>query len=177
MGPVRRIEFRRHAEREKEVDALTPQGRSHAEDVGRTLRTDYAVVFVSPARRAAETAAWFLRSSGQQLPQHAVVAGLLSEQEDRWRSAGKAAGSSRLDAIAAEDPDLVDEEGQRLKALVEGLFERVPEGRTALAVGHTPLIEAAVYGLTGAIVEPLAECEGVAVTRQGPDQYEIVQLP
>jgi phosphohistidine phosphatase SixA len=174
---VRRIEFRRHAEREREADALTPQGRSHAEDVGRTFRTDYALVFVSPARRAAETAAWFLRSSGQQLPQHAVVAGLLSDQEDRWRSAGKAAGSSRLEAIAAEDPDLVEEESKRLKALVEGLFERVPEERTALAVGHTPLIEAAVYGLAGVIVEPLAECEGVAVTRQGPDRYEIVRLP
>jgi phosphohistidine phosphatase SixA len=133
-------------------------------------------VFVSPARRAAETAAWFLRGSGQQLPEHAVVAGLVSEQEDRWRSAGKAAGSSRLDAISSQDPELVKEETERLKALVEGLFERVPEGGTALAVGHTPLIEAGVYGLTGVIVEPLAECEGVAITRQGPDKYQILRL-
>ena len=174
---MRTIEFRRHAEREKDADALTLEGRSHAEDAGRTFRTDFAAVFVSPARRAAETAAWFLRGSGQQLPQHAVVAGLLSEQEDRWRSAGKAAGSSRLDAIAAVDPELVETESARLKALVEGLFERVPEGRTALAVGHTPLIEAAVYRLTGSVVEPLAECEGVSVTRHGPDRYEILRLP
>lgn len=173
---MRTIEFRRHAEREKEADALTPQGRSHAEDVGRSLRNDYAAVFVSPARRAAETAAWFLRGSGQQLPEHAVVAGLVSEQEDRWRSAGKAAGSSRLDAISSQDPELVKEETARLKALVEGLFERFPEGGTALAVGHTPLIEAGVYGLTGVIVEPLAECEGVAITRQGPDKYQILRL-
>jgi broad specificity phosphatase PhoE len=173
---VRTIELRRHAEREKDADALTPQGRSHAEDVGRTLPTDYAVVFVSPAKRAAETAAWFLRASGQQLPEHAVVAGLVSEQEDRWRSAGKAAGSSRVDAIAAVDPELVELERERLKALVESLFDRVPEDRTALAVGHSPLIEAAVYGLTGVVVEPLAECEGVAVTRHGPDEYRLTEL-
>src|SRR6266511_3582306 len=86
MGPMKAIEFRRHAEREKDADALSPEGRSHAEDVGRSLSTDFAVVFVSPARRAAETVAWFLRGSGQQLPQHTVVRGLLSEEEDRWRA-------------------------------------------------------------------------------------------
>jgi broad specificity phosphatase PhoE len=176
-GPVRTIEFRRHAEREKDVDALSARGRSHAEEVGRTLATGYAVAFVSPARRAAETLAWFIRGSGQQLPDHAVVPGLLSEQEDRWRAAGKAAGSSRLDAIAVEDPGLVEGERERLKAVVEELFERVPEGGVALAVGHTPLIEAAVYGLTGEMIEPLAECEGVAIDRPGPDEYKLRKLP
>jgi broad specificity phosphatase PhoE len=175
-GPVRTIEFRRHAEREKEADALSPQGRSHAEDVGRSVRSDYAVVFVSPAKRTAETVAWFLRGSGQQLPGHAVVPGLLSDVEDRWRSAGKAAGSSRLDAIAAEDPELVEQERDRLKFLVEELFDRVPEDGTALAVGHSPLIEAAVYGLTGVVIEPLAECQGVAVARYGPNEYRLTEF-
>ena len=176
MGPVKAIEFRRHAEREKDADALSPEGRSHAEDVGRSLSTDFAVVFVSPARRAAETVAWFLRGSGQQLPQHTVVRGLLSEEEDRWRSAGKAAGSSRVDAIAAEAPDLVERESNRLKAVVEGLFDRVPEDGTALAVGHSPLIEAAVYGLTGVVIEPLSECQGVAVARYGPGEYRLREI-
>jgi broad specificity phosphatase PhoE len=172
---VRTIEFRRHAEREKDADALSPEGRVHAENVGRTL-PDYGVVFVSPAKRAAETVAWFLRGSGGQVPPHAVVAGLLSEEEDRWRSAGKAARSSRVDAIAREDPDLVQREGARLKGVVEELFARVPEEGRALAVGHTPLIEAAVYALTGVIVEPLSECEGVAVTRESSGEYRLEEL-
>jgi broad specificity phosphatase PhoE len=173
---VRTIEFRRHAEREKDADALSIEGRSHAEDVGRTLPTDFAMVFVSPAQRAAETVAWFLRGSGQQLPGHSVIPGLLSEDEDRWRSAGKAAGSSRVDAIAAEAPDLVERESSRLKALVEELFERVPEDATALAVGHSPLIEAAVYGLTGVVIEPLSECQGVAVALYGPGEYRLREI-
>jgi broad specificity phosphatase PhoE len=173
---VRTIEFRRHAEREKDADALTPAGRSHAEDVGRTMMPAYAVVFVSPARRAAETLAWFLRGSGQRLPGHAVIPGLLSDQEDRWRGAGKAAGSSRLDAITAEDPDLVQRERERLKAVVEELFEQVPEDTTGLAVGHSPLIEAAVYGLTGVVIEPLSECQGVAITRSDQGEYRLKEL-
>src|ERR1700736_3008293 len=100
------IELRRHAARANDADALSPEGRVQAEDVGRGLRTDYAVVFVSPAQRAAETVAWFLRGSGTPLRAHAVVPGLASEVEDRWRQAARAAGSSRLDAVMATDPGL-----------------------------------------------------------------------
>ena len=93
------IELRRHAVRAKDADALSPEGRAQAEEVGRSLPIDYAVVFVSPAMRTAETVAQFLRGSGQRLPPHAVVRGLASEAEDRWRSAAKAGGSSRIDAV------------------------------------------------------------------------------
>lgn len=34
-------------------------------------------------------------------------------------------------------------------------------------MGHSPLIEAAVYGLTGRVVDPLNECEGVLVQEEG----------
>ena len=170
---MKTVELRRHAEREKDADALSPEGRAHAETVGRTLAADYDVLFVSPAKRAAETLALFLRGSGQQLPSHGVVPGLLSEEEDRWRSAGKAAGTSRIDAIARQDPDLVQRESARLRGVVEELFERVPEEGNALGVGHTPLIEAAVYALTGVIVEPLSECEGVVLVQQGPGEFRL----
>lgn len=173
---MRTVEFRRHAEREKDADALSPEGRAHAENVGRTLATDYTAVFVSSAKRAAETMALFLRGSGQQLPAHAVIPGLLSDEEDRWRSAGKAAGSSRVDAIAREDAELIERESDRLKSVIEDLFERVPEGARALAVGHTPLIEAAVYALTGVVIEPLEECEGVALTRGDSGDYRLEEL-
>lgn len=170
------IEFRRHAEREKGVDALSARGRAHAEDVGRTLPADYAFVFVSPAKRAAETAAWLLRGSAQALPPHAVTPGLASEQEERWRAAAKAAGSSRVDSVAAEDPDLVRDEAARLAEAAREMLARIPDGRRGLAVGHSPLIEAMVYGLTGTVLEPLAECEGVLVTRDEGGSYSVEEL-
>jgi broad specificity phosphatase PhoE len=167
------IDLRRHAARAKDMDALSPEGRAQAEEVGWTLPVDYAVIFVSPAKRAAETAAYFLRGSRQALPPHAVIPGLASELEDRWRSASNAAGSSRLDAIMAADPALVSEEIDRLATTLEALFERIPPSGRGLAVGHSPLIEAAVYGLTGVVVDPLAECQGLTVTQDDSREYRI----
>jgi broad specificity phosphatase PhoE len=173
---MKELDIRRHAEREKDADALTAAGRARAEDVGRGLPTDYAVVFVSPAKRAAETLAWFLRGSGQGLPDHAVVRGLASEVEDRWRAAAKAAGTGRIDAVTREDPSLVAEESAHLAHVVQSMFDRVPPGGRGLAVGHTPLIEAAVYGLLGLAVEPLGECEGVHLTQEDSGGYRLQEI-
>jgi broad specificity phosphatase PhoE len=172
------IELRRHAAREKGVDALSPPGRAQAEEVGRTLSGGYTAVFVSPARRTAETAALFLHASGQRLPDHAVVPGLASEREDDWRAAAKAAGSPRIDAVLGQDARLVQEDSARLGRAIEELFDQVPGDARALAVGHSPLIEAAVYALTGGIIEPLAECEGVLLVRgEGGYRMQELRLP
>ena len=173
---MKELELRRHAQREKDVDALTAEGRVRAEDVGRTLPRTYAAVFVSPARRAAETMAWFFRGSGQLLPSHSTVSGLATEREEEWRTAGKAAGSSRLDAIREQNPSLVSGEATRLADVVKMLFEQVPNDGSGLAVGHSPLIETAVYGLTGLIIQPLAECEGVTITVDDAGDYSIEEL-
>jgi broad specificity phosphatase PhoE len=167
---VRALELRRHAPRDPQADRLSPEGSRLAEEVGRDLPGGYAVAFTSPARRAAETVAWFLRGLGQQLPgSHGVSDGLGSPVEDRWRAAAKAAGTGRLDAIRRQDPDLVDEESRRLSAGVRELLTHVPEGARGLAVGHSPLIEAAVHGLTAQVIEPLSECEGVLLEEEGGD--------
>jgi phosphohistidine phosphatase SixA len=97
------------------------------------------MVFVSPANRAAETAAWFLRGAAQQLPEHAVVPGLGGQDASGGSPEGMAAG-------------------------VRALLERVPEGGRGLAISHTPLVERAALGLTGDEIDPLGECEGVLVT-------------
>jgi broad specificity phosphatase PhoE len=173
MPLMKALKLMRHAARAKDADALSPEGRVQAEEAGRVLPTDYAMVFVSPAKRAAETVAWLLRGSGRRLPSHAVVRGLASDEEDRWRAAAKAAGSPRLDTVMATDPELVMREAQRLADVAEGLFARIPEGGAALAVGHSPLIEAAVYGLTGVIIEPVAECEGPTIIREEDGEYRI----
>ena len=159
---MRALEMRRHAERDPEADRLSAEGQRHAEEVGRNLPGGYTAVYSSPAKRAAETMAWFLRGLGQPLPeQHAVVSALVSPVEDRWRAAGKAAGSSRIDAIERRDPELVREESERLAAVARELLNSIPEGGRGLAVGHGPLIEATVYGLVGTVIEPLGECDGV----------------
>jgi broad specificity phosphatase PhoE len=165
---VRALELRRHAPRDPDADALSEQGRALALSVGKDLPGGYAAVFTSPARRAAETAAWFLRGLGQQLPQdHGVAEGLASPVEDRWRSAARAAGTGRIDAVRERDPELVEEESTRLAEAVRELLAQIPEGGRGLAVGHSPLIEAAALGLTGAVIEPLSECEGILVEEEG----------
>jgi phosphohistidine phosphatase SixA len=107
--------------------------------VGRAAGATYDVVFVSPAHRAAETAAWFLRGAGQQLPDHEVVQGLGGQDATGGSPEGMAAG-------------------------VRALLERVPDGGQGLAISHTPLVEHAALGLTGVTVEPLGECEGILVS-------------
>jgi broad specificity phosphatase PhoE len=164
---VRALELRRHAPRNPDADALSEQGRALALHVGQDLPGGYVALFTSPARRAAETAAWFLRGLGQQLPQdHGVAEGLASPVEDRWRAAAKAAGGGRIDAVRERDPELVEEESARLADAVRALLAQIPEGGRGLAVGHSPLIEAAAFGLTGAVIEPLSECEGILVEEE-----------
>jgi broad specificity phosphatase PhoE len=161
---MRALELRRHAPRDKEEDRLTPEGQRLAEEVGRELPGGYAAVFTSPAKRAAETVAWFLRGLGQPLPdQHGVIEGLASAVEDRWRTAGKASGTGRIDDIEKTDRDLVEQESARLGGLVRDLLASLPEDSRGLAVGHSPLIEAGVFGVTGTVIEPLDECEGVLI--------------
>lgn len=159
---MRALELRRHAPRDPDEDRLSSDGEILAERVGTELSGPYDAVFTSPARRAAETAAWFLRGLGHPMPaMHGVAEGLASEVEERWRSAAKAAGSSRIDAIERVDADLVEKESALLADTIRRLLADLPEGARGLAVGHSPLIEAAVYGLVGAVLDPLRECEGV----------------
>jgi phosphohistidine phosphatase SixA len=136
---MRRLELRRHAKRDPDADRLSVEGRAQAEDVGRGATSTYTAVFVSPADRAAETAAWILRGAGAQLPDHEVVPGL----------AGKDADDGSPESMASG---------------VRALLERVPEGGTGLAISHTPFVERAMVGLTGREPTPFAECEGILVT-------------
>jgi len=141
--PLRTLELRRHAQRDPNADRLSDQGRAQAQSVGATLTGGYTVVFVSPADRAAETAAWMLRGLGEQLPAHAVVPGLAAEDND---------GSPLA-----------------MAGVVSALLDAVPQDEHGLAISHTPLIERAVLGLIGAEIEPLAECEGVVLSKASDD--------
>lgn len=147
---MRSLEVRRHARRDPSADRLSDEGRAQAEEVGRTLEGGYDVIFVSPAQRAAETVARFLRARGERLPPHEVVPGLAGRGTD---------GSP-----------------QELGRVLAALVAEVPEGGRGLAVGHTPLIEKAVEGLTGRSIEPLGECEGVLLTDLGDGRIGVREL-
>lgn len=134
---MRTLELRRHAPREPDSDRLSKDGQALALLIGKNLPGGYVALFTSPANRAAETAAYFLRAMGAQLPQiHGV-----SEE------------------LASEDPE-------RLAKGVRRILSEIPEGGRGLAVGHTPLIEQAVLALTGEEIAPLRECEGVALGQE-----------
>lgn len=151
---MEQLELRRHATRDPESDRLSPAGRVLAEDVGRASPRTYDRVFVSPAERAAETAAWFLRGAMQQLPDHAVVPGLGGHDASGGSPEGMAAG-------------------------VRALLDQLPEGGIGLAISHTPLVERATFGLTGVEIAPLRECEGILLRRDddGTITSEELRLP
>jgi broad specificity phosphatase PhoE len=134
---MRRLDLIRHAKRDPNEDRLSAAGRAQAEDVGRES-DGYDAVFVSPAERAAETAAWIVRGSGSQLPSHGVIDGLAGRDATGGSPEGMAAG-------------------------VRSLLDAVPEGGVGLAVSHTPFVERAMIGLTGREPAPFAECEGIRV--------------
>jgi phosphohistidine phosphatase SixA len=70
-----------------------------------------------------------------------------------------------------------DAEPGELANVVRNLFGELTDGSRALAVGHTPLIEKAVLGLTGREIASLGECEGVRVVdEEGRYVIEEVRL-
>jgi phosphohistidine phosphatase SixA len=146
------LELRRHAPRDPVADRLSPAGRALAEDVGRSRAgVAYSAVFVSPAERAAETAAWFLRGAGAALPAHAVVQGLGGRDATGGSPEGMAAG-------------------------VRALLDQLGPDEIGLAISHTPLVERAAFGLTGHEVEPFRECEGILVTRGEDARIDVEEL-
>jgi phosphohistidine phosphatase SixA len=148
---MRRLELRRHAKRDPNSDRLSPPGRAQAEDVGRDSAVAYDAVFVSPAERAAETAAWIIRGSGRQLPEHAVIPGLAGKDETGGTPEGMAAG-------------------------VRALLASLPEGGVGLAISHTPFVERAMTGLTGREPAPFAECEGIRVSLHEDGRLDVEEI-
>jgi phosphohistidine phosphatase SixA len=65
--------------------------------------------------------------------------------------------------LRSADPGLVEEDSAVLAAALRRVLDRLSDGRRALVVGHSPTNEAAVLGLTGEVVEPMAKGAGVLV--------------
>jgi broad specificity phosphatase PhoE len=160
------VELRRHTA--SDGDVLTPEGVVAAVAIGEELNGPYDLMISSGAQRATQTLACFLAGlGGRQSCGVTVDAGFRSAQEDRWFAAAKRSGGGSLDAFIEADPELVAEESKTVGAALRRVLEALPEGGRALVVGHSPMHETAIYGLTGTIVSPISKGSGVLVVEDG----------
>ena len=164
---MRYVELRRHTE--NDADELTAQGVADAEAIGHEgLQPPYAAFISSGANRATQMVTILRHAAGQDDVPISEMTGLRSTVEDRWRAAAKAAGKgATVEQIRGVDPDLVEHEERLLGASLRRIVESLPDGGRALVVGHSPTNEAAVAGLTGQAVEPLAKGAGVLLVEDG----------
>jgi broad specificity phosphatase PhoE len=171
---ARSIELRRHTD--NDGDVLTADGIAAAVALGVSMHGGYTVVASSGAQRATQTAACALAGLAERVPGGVVVEpGLRSDVEDRWRAAYQEAGAGDLPALQAADPELVESDGAALADALRHILDHLAEGDRALAFGHSPTNEAAVYSLTGQMVAPLGKGEGVLITDTG-DGYTVERL-
>ena len=170
----REVELRRHTD--ADGDVLTEEGVAAALAIGARLGGGYELAVSTGAQRATQTLACFLAGLGEPVPGGVVVeTSLRSKVEDRWRAAYERTGSGGLEALREADPELVAGDAELLGAALRTVFERLPNGGRALIVGHSPTNEAAVLGLTGEVVAPLAKGAGVLVVEDA-DGYRVEPL-
>jgi broad specificity phosphatase PhoE len=169
------VELRRHTD--NDGDQLSPEGVAAAVEIGRRLNGDFDLVVSSGAQRATQTAACFLSGLEGKVARGVVVdRRFRSEFEDKWKEAYESAGAGDLASFRRAAPDLVDNESKLMGRALEEVFDRLPEGGRAMVVGHSPMQEAAVYGLTGEIVEPLSKGAGVLVVSEDDGALRVEAL-
>jgi len=162
---ARYVELRRHTD--NDGDVLSEDGVRAALEIGGRLTGPYALFASSGAQRVTQTLACFACALIDPVSGGVIVEpGLRSEVEDRWRAAYQTAGSGELSALREADPELVREDSERLARGLRRVLDRLPDEGRALAVGHSPTNEAAVFGLTGELVPPISKGSGVLVVVQ-----------
>lgn len=168
------VELRRHTD--NDGDELTLDGVRAALAIGARLHGGYELLVSSGMQRATQTLACFVAALGERVPGGAIVErGLRSESEGRWREIYAETGKPDLESFRIADPDFVHTEQERLGAALARIFEALSENGRALAVGHSPTNEAAVFKLTGEVVGPFAKGAGVLVVADG-DAYRADRL-
>ncbi|OLC26145.1 MAG: hypothetical protein AUH40_04800 [Chloroflexi bacterium 13_1_40CM_65_17] len=163
---ARTVELRRHTD--ADGDILTVEGVRTAIEIGRRLERTYDVMISSGAHRATQTLACFLAGMGRTVAGGVIVnPGFRSRVEDRWFAAARQAAGRDLEAFRNVDPELVEMEAVVMGAALKEVLDSLPEGGCALVVGHSPTTEAAVLGMTGQMVQPIAKGAGVGVVEEG----------
>jgi hypothetical protein len=157
------VELFRHTD--NDGDSLTAEGLAEAEATGRgRLSPPYVFFGSTGAHRATQMVEILRRAARQEDVPVTVVPGLRSSVEDRWRAAAAAAGKgATVEEMRSVDPDLVEKESLLLGGALRSVFEALPEAGQGLLVGHSPTNEAAVLGLAGDVVGPVAQGHAVLV--------------
>lgn len=169
------VELRRHTD--NEGDYLTDDGVAAAVTLGSELKPHYDRFVSSGAQRATQTLACFIAAGTARSPGGVIVDDRFkSENEDRWKDAYKRAGAGDIESFRRADPDLVDKESGLFARALEDLFKGLPEGGRGIVVGHSPMQEAAVWGLTGEAVGPLGKGEGVLVIQDDDGSYRVEDI-
>ncbi|MGH3119079.1 MAG: histidine phosphatase family protein [Gaiellales bacterium] len=160
------VELRRHTD--NDGDVLTAEGIETAVDIGRRLKGDYVAIISSGAQRATQAAACLLAGMGRIVPDGVRVDfRFRSDFEDRWKQAYERSGKGDLRSFAEADPEFVSDESARFASAASDLLDGLSEGETALVVGHSPMLEAAAFGLTGEVVAPLSKGAAVVIVQDG----------
>jgi broad specificity phosphatase PhoE len=160
------IELRRHFK--NDGDVLSKEGVAAAVKAGRKLAGPYQLAVSSGAQRATQAVACLLAGHGKAVAGGVVVdPGLRSQNEARWIELIGQAGADDLGAIRALDPDFVAAQAVVLGDVLRRIFAGLKEGEAAIVVGHSPTNEAAVLGLTGELIAPLAKGKGVRIVSDG----------
>ena len=156
------IDLRRHFK--NDGDVLTDDGVAAAVRTGKALTGRYQLAVSSGAQRATQAVACLLAGHGQPVAGGVVVdPALRSAHEARWMELVTDAGADDLDAVRALDPDFVASEAAVLSDALRRVLDALDDGEAAIVVGHSPTNEAAVLGLTGQVVAPLAKGKGVRI--------------
>lgn len=159
---ARFVELRRHTA--NDGDRLTDEGIAAALEIGSSLAGGYRVAVSSGAQRATQTVACFLASLGEGVEDGVVVEShLRSDAEDRWRELAGRAEHGSIEEFLELDASFVQAEASRLASGLRAVLDRLGHGEMAIAVGHSPTNEAAVYGLTGALIPPMGKGGGVLI--------------
>ena len=172
---MKTVELRRHTA--SDGDQLTPEGIRAAVEIGAQLADRYDLLISSGAQRATQTLACFLAGAGKRFPAGVSVdAAFRSSVEERWFAAAKRSGGGGLEGFLNVDRALVEEEAARFGSALGRVFDAIPDGGRALIVGHSPMHEVAVYGLTGDIVPSISKGAGVVVVQDG-DRFRVAAGP
>jgi broad specificity phosphatase PhoE len=170
---ARTIELRRHFR--NDGDVLSAEGVAAAVKAGKALPGRYQLAVSSGAQRATQAVACLLAGHGKAVPGGALVDdGLRSANEARWIELIGEAGED-LAAVGAIDPDFVTSEAAALSEALRRVFDALDDGQAAIVVGNSPTNEAAVLGLTGRVIAPLAKGKGVRIVADG-DSFTVTPL-
>jgi len=160
---MRKIEMRRHALKGTGTtkEMLSSEGIAQAKRIGaeQMKGKGYTDVATSFYFRTAQTAAAFAEGAGDfAATNHATLDALFTKRLDELVAYHKEHGS----VVKPEHP-LIKEESARMAREFTAWLDTLPADAHVLAVGHSPLVEMLVYGLTSQVLEPLKECEGCAI--------------